>query len=387
MYNQEKAIDKLENQISNINVDMLKSIGKTINEIGKIRPTEVHKIQQVYLESALDAEEITRKIYEYTMIYNKGLEYILINEALKDIKKSEIYYKHRGLKKPTLKDERISNKIKAIRNLTMGELSNISNTSVVGLKDYNNRTIYYPIKTAYRNIIDKAIILRQSGVIDYNTAIKDTLNELGNSGIRVVYDSGYSRRLDSAVRQNILDGTSQLNQEILSILGNDFNSDGVELSTHLDCAPDHLPIQGRQFSNIEYAKLQSNQPFEDVQGNSYTAIKRPIGQWNCRHLSFPIILGVNKPEYTDEQLKQMILNNNKVKSFNGKKYTGYQATQEQRRLETEIRRNKEKLILFKSSGNKQETLRIQNNITNLTKKYKNFSYEMGLTPKLDRLKI
>ena len=387
MYNQEKAIDKLENQINNINVDMLKSIGKTIYEIGQIRPTEVHKIQQIYLESALNAEEITRKIYEYTMIYNKGLEYILINEALKDIKKSEIYYKHRGLKKPTLKDERISNKIKAISNLTMGELSNISNTSVVGLKDYNNRTIYYPIKTAYRNIIDKAIILRQSGVVDYNTAIKDTLNELGNSGIRVVYDSGYSRRLDSAVRQNILDGTSQLNQEILSILGNDFNSDGVELSTHSDCAPDHLPIQGRQFSNIEYAKLQSNQPFEDVQGNSYTAIKRPIGQWNCRHLSFPIVLGVNKPEYTDEQLKQMILNNNRVKSFNGKKYTGYQATQEQRRLETEIRRNKEKLILFKSAGNKQETLRIQNNITNLTKKYKNFSYEMGLTPKLDRIKI
>ena len=83
----------------------------------------------------------------------------------------------------------------------------------------------------------------------------------------------------------------------------------------------------------------------------------------------------------------MILNNNKVKSFNGKKYTGYQATQEQRRLETEIRRDKEKLMLFKSAGNKQETLRIQNNITNLTKKYKNFSYEMGLTPKLDRIKI
>ena len=68
MYNQEKSIDKLENQISNINVDMLKSIGKTVNKIGKIIPTEVHKIQQIYLESGLDAEEITRKIYEYTMI-------------------------------------------------------------------------------------------------------------------------------------------------------------------------------------------------------------------------------------------------------------------------------------------------------------------------------
>lgn len=387
MYSQDKTIDKLEIQARNINIDLFKKIGKTIKEIGKIRPTEIHKIQQIYLESALSAEEITNQIHDYIGIYSRTLEFVLINETLKDIKKSEIYYKHRGLKKPTLKDERISNKIKAISNLTNGELSNISNTSVVGLKDYNNRTIYYPIKTAYRNIIDKAIILRQSGVVDYNTAIKDTLNELGSSGMRVVYESGYSRRLDSAVRQNILDGTSQLNQEILSILGNDFNSDGVELSTHLDCAPDHLPIQGRQFSNIEYAKLQSNQPFEDVQGNSYTAIKRPIGQWNCRHLSFPIVLGVNKPEYTDEQLKQMILNNNRVKSFNGKKYTGYQATQEQRRLETEIRRNKEKLILFKNAGNKQETLRIQNNILNLTKKYKNFSYEMGLTPKLDRIKI
>jgi hypothetical protein len=41
-------------------------------------------------------------------------------------------------------------------------------------------------------------------------------------GARVEYASGYTRRLDSAVRMNVLDGVRQLNQGVRKITGEQF---------------------------------------------------------------------------------------------------------------------------------------------------------------------
>ena len=43
---------------------------------------------------------------------------------------------------------------------------------------------------------------------------------------------------------------------MLDYHGQKFGADGVELSAHAICAPDHLAVQGRQFSNEEFDKMQ-----------------------------------------------------------------------------------------------------------------------------------
>ena len=54
------------------------------------------------------------------------------------------------------------------------------------------------------------------------------------------------------------------------------------------------------------------------------ADKRHIGEYNCYHKIFSIVLGVSKPEYTDKQLNDIRESNLSGFDFEGKHYTMYE---------------------------------------------------------------
>lgn len=186
--------------------------------------------------------------------------------------------------------------------------------------------------------------------------------------VKLHWESGYSRRLDSHVRQNLIDGIKQLQAEMLDYHGERFGSDGVEISAHAISAPDHLPVQGRQLSNEEFEKMQSGLDFEDVKGNKYKGFARPIVQWNCRHVKFPIVIGVSEPVYTDEQLKEFA-ENSKQK---------YELTQKQRAMENKLRRLKTERIAASAAGDELEAKRIQRKINEQQTIYRRFSEKNNL---------
>ena len=71
-----------------------------------------------------------------------------------------------------------------------------------------------------------------------------------DTGTRAVqYESGHTRRVDTAVRMNVLDAMRRMNQRAMEEVGREFGADGVEIDAHMLCAEDHLPYQGQQFSN------------------------------------------------------------------------------------------------------------------------------------------
>ena len=80
-----------------------------------------------------------------------------------------------------------------------------------------------------------------------------TLKQLGQSGIRTVdYASGYSQRLDSAVRANMQEALTNLTNTLQKQFGEEYGADGIEISVHAAPAIDHQDVQGRQFSKEEY---------------------------------------------------------------------------------------------------------------------------------------
>lgn len=143
-----------------------------------------------------------------------------------------------------------------------------------------------------------------------------------------------------------------------------------------------LQSNGHQFSNEEFEKMQNSLPFKDINGKSYIAIERHISEWNCYHRPFRIVLGISKPLYTDKQLEKIQKDNTKGFDFDGKHYSMYDGTQLQRRIEREIRKQKDIQILAKSSGDKELTLQAQTKITQLTTKYKQLSQISGLPNQL-----
>lgn len=83
-----------------------------------------------------------------------------------------------------------------------------------------------------------------------------------------------------------------------------------------------------------------------------------------------ILIGISRRMYTDEQLKKWEKDNHKGFSIGGRKYTNYEATQLMRRLELEIRREKDTAILAQASGDSVLRRECQAKITDLTKEYK-----------------
>lgn len=92
----------------------------------------------------------------------------------------------------------------------------------------------------------------------HRNAVRRALSQAAVNGLQVQYPSGYRRRADTAVRQNVLDGVRSVNQQMLYSLGDEFGANGVEISAHMLCAEDHLPYQGRQYSVKEFSDIQGN---------------------------------------------------------------------------------------------------------------------------------
>ena len=112
---------------------------------------------------------------------------------------------------------------------------------------------------AYQQLVDRAMSAVQLGPEGYQSAIRSVLRGAARDGLRVVdgmrevqYQSGLTRRLDTAARQNVLDGFRAVMQQTRDEAGKAFGADGVEISAHMLCAEDHLPYQGRQFSLEEF---------------------------------------------------------------------------------------------------------------------------------------
>ena len=86
-------------------------------------------------------------------------------------------------------------------------------------------------------------------------------------------------------------------------------------------------------------------------------------------------------------MNDIIKKNNQKIEFDGKEYTKYECTQLQRKLELEIRKQKDTQIMAKASGNMELVGEAQQKITQLTHKYKELSDVSGLPTKMQRMRV
>jgi hypothetical protein len=191
---------------------------------------------------------------------------------------------------------------------------------------------------------------------------------------------------------NLKGALRNLHNETQAIFGKEFGADGVEISVHINPAPDHAEVQGRQFSKEEFKKFQKDQDARDYKGRLFPhehdgRDRRSISEYNCYHYTFDIVLGVSEPEYTDKELQQIIDDNNKGFEIDGKHYTMYEGTQIQRKMETELRKKKDTQIMARASGQEELAMETQKEINILTKQYKELSDISRLPTALQRARV
>lgn len=215
---------------------------------------------------------------------------------------------------------------------TAGKCENLTNTMGFADHDFLGRVYYLSMTDMYRREMDSAHMKVATGATDYMTAIRQACNKLAASGVRTIdYESGRSDRIEVAARRALLTSVAHVTHRISEQNGEELGADGWEMSAHSGSRPSHAVYQGRQYTQEQYERI----------------IKPLISEPNCRHDVFPIILGVSEPVYTEEELKNI---DQSPFTYEGRKYTAYEASQQMRKMERAMRKQKDRCIVADAAG-------------------------------------
>lgn len=392
---QNALIERLLQRQYKANEEVLREIGKVIGKVRQMTPSEAYTIGQ-QLKYGESLNKIV-KILSDTSNINEAEIYSMFEKiAKKNLDFSKKYFLARNIDFiPYEENTALKNLVNEIATATIQTYENIAKTIGLTYLDASGNKVTKGIETAYREIIDNGIVNVSQGKETLQSALERQLKEIGSNGVQSIeYESGYHRRLDSAMRMNLQDGLNQLAIAQQQLVGEQFDNDGWEVTVHDRPAPDHENIQGHIFSKEEFNKLQNYEYYgeiKDYKGRTYIRSAehniRPIGELNCYHFAIAVVLGVDEERYSNKELKEINERNKKGFEFDGKKYTLYEGQQLQRKIETEIRKARESKILAKSGNDENLFNQMQQKETELINKYYKLSKISGIPTRLERLKL
>lgn len=390
---QEQLLKVFDKRFQDYNTKVLEELGNVIKQFKDLTPSQAYKLGQ-QLKYNTTIKDLLNELSKISGLSVKELKAILEKVAKENIGFADTYYKARGLETPIYSENKaLKRLVSSIYSISGAEFKNISKSTGFRLLDSNGKPLLLDIDETYKEVISRCIVAISQGKETYQQSMRSTLKQLSSSGVRKIeYENGYSRRLDTSIRQNILDSMRQVSNESQKLFGQEFDADGVEISVHMNPAPDHELVQGRQFSNKEFDNFQNDRRAVDYTGMVFESEfeghdRRSISEYNCYHYIFSIVLGVSKPQYSNKQLQEIIDNKNKTFEFDGKTYNMYEGTQLQRRIESAIRQEKDTQILAKASGDEEQVLKSQLRITQLNTKYKQLSQVSGLPTQKQRMSV
>lgn len=358
---------------------IIADISRRIAKVGNL--TDSAKLETIRAnEIGISLNRIKEKIKEITDITEEKVNETFNDISLYSIAKENELYSAAGLNTVKLTENvALANIIESAIKQTSGELYNLTQSMGFAQK-VNGKVVYKPIVKYYHDAMDLAVMQIKSCSTNYNTAIKQAVNRLCESGIRSVdYESGVANRIDVAVRRAVLTGSNQMSQKLtlegMKETGNDF----VETTAHIGARPSHALWQGKVFCYS--GKSKEYPPF--IESTGY-GTGPGLGGWNCRHSFYPFIPGISKRAYTDEDLENI---NPQPFTYNGTEYTYYEASQHQRLIERSIRKTKTQLIGYKAAGLTEEFTNTSIKLKQQEKYYREFSKVANIPIEKDRLQV
>lgn len=241
---------------------------------------------------------------------------------------------------------------------------------------------------AYQWALDNAEMQIQSGAISYNQAIKTAVKQLADSGLKVVdYESGHRDQIDVAVRRAVMTGVNQICAKYTEQSAQYLETPHFEVSAHAGARDkpgpspwsSHKDWQGKVYS------IRANDIYPSIYEVCGLGAVDGLEGSNCRHRRNVWVEGVSERTYTNEQLAH--IDDDLGCEFDGKKYTAYEATQMQRRVEREVRRLKREKSAYKAAELREEEQTVNIRLRRLNAKYKAFSAAAGLPEQRERMKV
>lgn len=355
--------------------EIMQDVVRRIQKAGKITSAADWQLQRYMLlgHSTEDVEAIVRKAAggsqeETVRLYSEVIEQ-------EYVRSKAMYEKVNAYFVPYEQNYELQQLTNALIQQSNDELYNITKSLGFMVDMGYGRTVFTPLSEIYNGYLDNAVTMMASGAFDYNTVIRKVVKEMTASGLRTVdYATGHSSRVDVAVRRALLTGMGQLTGHISLMNGQALGTDKYEVDWHPGARPDHAVWQGR---------VWTYQQLVDVCGLGAGA---GLLGWNCRHTFYPFLEGFSVRNYSDEWLAEMERKEAEKVPFRGREYNIYEATQMQRRMETAMRAQREKVQLLKEGGADKDEITIARcKYQAMLDEYKEFSKKMKLPEQKERI--
>ncbi len=229
----------------------------------------------------------------------------------------------------------------------------------------------------YKAVLDDAILQVASGGFDSKTSLKKAVSQMTNSGLRWIdYESGHHNRVTVAARRSVSTALTQLTKEMSDYHAEQLGCDTFEVAWHANARPTHREWHGQVWTKAQLVTVCGLGTVEGLCGA------------NCYHVYYPFIKGLSKRNWSDEWLREQNEKEDTPKTFNGKEYTGYEATQRQRVIETRMRAQREAIQALKEGdGDPLDIMFMQGKYRASMDEYVKFSKAMGLREQRDRIYI
>ncbi len=325
-------------------------------------PAAEHQ-RRMLLEAGRTQDEILSALTSLTHKTRQELTRLMQGAAKQTLGTDAAAYTAAGIEVPAFSaSEPLKRILNAGYKATLGEMRNLCRTTArLGARQFTQ-------------VLDSAWMQVQSGAIDLNSAVRSAVKQLSEAGLRSVrYDSGRTDSLEVAVRRATQTGVNQTCCQLQEELADEVGCDLVEVSAHAGARPSHALWQGKI-----YSRSGKSDKYPDFRAATGYGTGAGLGGWNCAHSFGAYVEGAPRV-YTKEQLAEM---DAPKYEYGGKKLTEYEAQQEQRKNEREIRRWKREYAAMDAAG--QDTTEAAVKLKAARERQTDFLNKTGLKRQSDR---
>ncbi len=325
-----RQLDDLPNAVIDIIAaterDIINDMARRIAKAGTVTKTTQWQIARLEAVGA-ERDYILRQLSRALDMSEQQLILLFNEAATRTLATDDAIYRAAGYSPQPLVD-----------NAYMQQLIQAGLTKT--LTEYRNLTLTTAATATqqFENALDLAYQKITTGSFSYQQAIRDGIRSLSAKGLAAIqYPTGWVDYLDVAFRRATLTGVNQTAAELQLRRMDEMDTDLVETTAHHGArtapgpGPDnHAWWQGRWFS-----RSGKSSKYPDFYEQTGYGTGPGLCGWNCRHSFFPVIEGLSDRAYSTEQLRQL---NARTVTLDGKDMSLYDATQQQRYIERQVRR-------------------------------------------------
>lgn len=343
--------------------DILADMARRISTYDYWIPAVEHQAKMLE-EAGMVREEILARLKTLTGRADRELRQLMQEAGTAALKSDDAVYCRQGLHPPPVSaSEDLQKVLQAGYEKTAGTFRNLTRTTA--------RTAAHQFEQA----LDRAYMQITFGGMDYNTAIRSTIKQLSAEGVGAIrYPTGRTDTIEVAVRRAVVTGVNQTALRLQDARADEMGADLVEVSAHAGARPSHAEWQGGIYSRS--GKSRKYPDFVKATGYGTGA---GLGGWNCSHSFRPWFEGMSRT-YDKALLKEYQA---KDYEYNGVRMTEYEALQEQRKIERNIRRWKREQNALQAAG--LDSSEASAKIAEWNRRQKDFLEQTGL--KADGMRV